>query len=379
MEYTGGRTESEIVNWILKKVGPASTEVTCDTVQSKVDATKLAVVFFGDLNSAEYTQTFLEAANNAAVSEKFSFFHTSETSCAEKFGAKSTPAVVLFRKFDESPLAFSGTLSSGAVVSWMQDSSVPTLIDFSEDYIEPIFGQRKPAIILFRNQEDANSDFSKVFAEAANKLKGKIIFVVSGIKDGIQHRLADFIGVDDTQVPTLRILHPGENMKKFTYAGSTKSITVDDVTKFVEDFKTGSLKPFLKSAEPPADNSEPVKVVVGKTFRELVTDNDNDVLIKYYAPWCGHCKKIAPIWDQVAADLKDVPNLTIAKFDATANEVEGLDIRGYPTLKFYSAGSKGSPTDYDGERGADDIKAWLKEHSKAYKKYLESKDAKAEL
>jgi len=102
-------------------------------------------------------------------------------------------------------------------------------------------------------------------------------------------------------------------------------------------------------------------------------DNEKDVLVEYYAPWCGHCKKLAPIWDELASDLKDVSNLVIAKFDATANEVEGLEIRGYPTLKFYPAGSKGNPIDYDGERALDDIKNWLKEKSNVYKKYLEAK------
>lgn len=102
-------------------------------------------------------------------------------------------------------------------------------------------------------------------------------------------------------------------------------------------------------------------------------DNEKDVLVEYYAPWCGHCKKLAPIWDELASDLKDVSNLVIAKFDATANEVEGLEIRGYPTLKFYPAGSKSNPIDYDGERALDDIKNWLKEKSNVYKKYLEAK------
>ena len=79
---------------------------------------------------------------------------------------------------------------------------------------------------------------------------------------------------------------------------------------------------------------------------------------------------MAPVWDEVAKDLLDVKGLTIAKFDATANEVEGVEIRGYPTLKFYPAGSR-TPIDYDGERGAEDIKNWLKEKSAAYKKHLE--------
>jgi len=62
------------------------------------------------------------------------------------------------------------------------------------------------------------------------------------------------------------------------------------------------------------------------------------VFVKYYAPWCGHCKKLAPIWDDLAKELSDVKGLVIGKFDATANEVDGVEIRGYPTLKFYPKG-----------------------------------------
>jgi len=98
-----------------------------------------------------------------------------------------------------------------------------------------------------------------------------------------------------------------------------------------------------------------------------VLDDEKDVLIEFYAPWCGHCKKLSPIWDEVATDLKDVTNLVLAKMDSTANEVDGVDVKGYPTLKFYARGHKSSPVDFDGERDAASIKAWLKEHSEAYK------------
>jgi len=100
-------------------------------------------------------------------------------------------------------------------------------------------------------------------------------------------------------------------------------------------------------------------------------NEEDDVFVKFYAPWCGHCKKLAPIWEELAEELKSVPHLTIGKFDATANEVDGVEIRGYPTLKFYSKGSKSSPVDYDGERDLEGFKNWLKEHSSAYKKHLE--------
>lgn len=129
----------------------------------------------------------------------------------------------------------------------------------------------------------------------------------------------------------------------------------------------------MKSEDIPADNSAPVKIVVGKNFNDLVLNPDHDVLVKFYAPWCGHCKKLAPIWDEVATELKDVPGLVISKFDATTNEVDGVEIRGYPTLKFYpkSDGGKKVPVDFDGDRDAESIKAWLKDNSANYKKFLE--------
>lgn len=365
-EYNGGRTENEIVNWILKKVGPPSNQVTCDQLKDKVEAAKLAVAYFGETDSSEYT-AFLGAAQSGTVGEKYQFFHLGDKECAQSFGASSWPALVAFRKFDEPKVAYSGEWTSDNIIAWLSASSVPTLITFSEDYIEPIFGQRQPAIFLFRSSGDSDSAFARVFAEAAAQHKGEIIFVVSGVSEGIQQRLGEFIGVDEAALPTVRILDPSNNMKKFSYPGRAQTISVASVAEFIKDFKEGKLTPFLKSEEIPESNNEPVKVLVGKNFPSLVTQSDNDVFVEFYAPWCGHCKKLAPIWDELAEHYKDVTGLTIAKMDATANEVDGVEIRGYPTLKFYPKGAKSSPIDYDGGRDLEGFKTWLNENSAAVK------------
>lgn len=173
------------MNWILKRVGPPSTEVTCADLKTKVEETKLAVAYFGDVDSREYKEVFLEVAQNPSVAEKFQFFHINDKECAATYGLNSQPGLVLFRKFDTPTVVYSGSWETTPVVDWLTGASVPTLIDFSEDYIEPIFGQRKPAVFLFRSSADADKDFAKLFAEAAESLKGEILFVVSGVSEGI--------------------------------------------------------------------------------------------------------------------------------------------------------------------------------------------------
>ena len=98
---------------------------------------KLNLSYFGDL-SGDLWDAYMGAAKNPAISEKFGFFHTSDADCGAKFGL-SGAGVSLTRRFDESPLAYDGAASMDSIVEFAKGASVPTLISFSEDYIEPIF------------------------------------------------------------------------------------------------------------------------------------------------------------------------------------------------------------------------------------------------
>lgn len=119
----------------------------------------------------------------------------------------------------------------------------------------------------------------------------------------------------------------------------------------------------MKSAEPPADNNGPVKVIVGKTWDEIVANSDKEVLVKFYAPWCGHCKTLVPHYEEAAERLSSNPNIVIANVDSTVNEVADVDIQGFPTLKFWGKDKSQPPIDYNGARTADGIIEWLKEHT----------------
>ena len=60
--------------------------------------------------------------------------------------------------------------------------------------------------------------------------------------------------------------------------------------------------------------------IVGITFNEIVLESDKDVLVKFYAPWCPHCKNMAPAWIELA-EQNENDNIVVGDIDVTANEI----------------------------------------------------------
>ena len=122
----------------------------------------------------------------------------------------------------------------------------------------------------------------------------------------------------------------------------------------LEDFKNNKLQAHYKSAAVPETNDEPVKVVVGDSFESMVTTDDKYVLLEAYAPWCGHCKKLEPIYVELAQKLSSENDIVIAKMDATENEHPLMPVTGFPTLRLFKPGNK-TPVDYQGDRSLKDL------------------------
>lgn len=220
---------------------------------------------------------------------------------------------------------------------------------------------------MFRAKADKDAAFMTTFEDAAKSNKGKMLFAYSDVADGIQQRLAEFMGITEDQLPTLRAIIPA-GMKKYTSETKPADLTVDIITKFIDDVLAGTIAPSLKSEAIPEKNDEAVKVIVGKQFEEIVKDTSKDVFVKYYAPWCGHCKKLAEPWKELAETMAAAghKDLVIGKFDATVNEAEGVEVRGYPTLIFYPKDNKEGIT-YEGDRDVEGFKAWLNENAPSIK------------
>ncbi|KAJ8334091.1 hypothetical protein SKAU_G00397300 [Synaphobranchus kaupii] len=347
-EYSAGRQADDIVSWLKKRTGPAATTLTEVTqAESLIADSEVAVIgFFKDAES-DSAKAFLKAAE--AVDD-IPFAIASDDALFSKF-EMTQDGVVLFKKFDEGRNTFDGELTKESLLGFIKANQLPLVIEFTEQTAPKIFGgEIKSHILMFVPK--AASDFQDKmdqFKKAAEGFKGKILFIFidSDLEDN--QRILEFFGLKKEECPAIRLITLEDEMTK--YKPESEDITADNIVGFCTLFAEGKLKPHLMSQDIPEDwDKNPVKVLVGKNFEEVAFDPAKNVFIEFYAPWCGHCKQLAPIWDKLGEKYKDNSNIVVAKMDSTVNEIDAVKVHSFPTLKFFPAADDRKVIDYNGER-----------------------------
>ncbi|CAG0880722.1 unnamed protein product [Darwinula stevensoni] len=349
LEYSGGRTADEIVNWLLKKTGPPAKEL-----KSPSDA-KAFVEASEDKDSAD-AKTFLETAMQI---DDYPFGITSADDVYTEYNVVGDQ-IVLFKKFDEGRNDFDGKLEQSELVAWIQANSLPLVVEFNHESAQKIFGgEIKSHLLLFLSKKDKDK-YEKSLGNAksvAKNFREKVLFVVIDTDEEDHQRIMEFFGMSVDDLPGLRIIKLEDEMTKYRPASSEMS--AENLKSFVQDFLDGKLKPHLLSQALPDDwDKNPVKVLAASNFDEVAFDKSKDVLVEFYAPWCGHCKQLAPIYDQLGEKYKDHETIVIAKIDATANELEHTKIQSFPTIKLYRK-EDNQATEYNGERTLEGMTKFL--------------------
>jgi protein disulfide-isomerase-like protein len=139
--------------------------------------------------------------------------------------------------------------------------------------------------------------------------------------------------------PTLKWFPKGSKTPE-AYEGGR---TADDIIKFING-KAGTNGRIKKAPSAVVDLTD-------ASFDSIVLDGTKDVLVEFYAPWCGHCKRLAPDYEKVGQAFAAESNVVIAKIDSDSNKNSGgkYGVTGFPTIKWFGKDNK-TPEDFNGAR-----------------------------
>ncbi|GAU15644.1 hypothetical protein TSUD_109020 [Trifolium subterraneum] len=357
--YSGQRTKEAIVTWIKKKTGPGIHNITSleDGQRILTSETKVVLGFLNSLVSEE-----LAAASR--LEDDVNFYQTVDPEVAKLFNIDvkaKRPALILVKKEDEKLNHFDGKFDKSAIVDFVSSNKIPLVTVFTRESAPTIFENPiKKQVLLFATSNDTEK-FLPVFQEASKSFKGKLIFVlVETDNEDVGKSVSEYFGISGSD-PKVLAYTGNDDGRKFIFDGE---VTVDKLKAFGEDFLEDKLKPFFKSDPVPETNDGDVKIVVGNNFDEIVLDESKDVLLEIYAPWCGHCQHLEPIYNKLAKHLRSIDSIVIAKMDGTQNEHPRAKSDGFPTLLFFPAGNKSfDPITVETDRTVVAFYKFIKQHA----------------
>uniref|UniRef100_M4DUP6 Protein disulfide-isomerase n=1 Tax=Brassica campestris TaxID=3711 RepID=M4DUP6_BRACM len=362
--YTGGRTKETIVTWVKKKIGPSVYNLTTldDAEKVLTSGNKVVLGYLNSLVGVEHDQ--LAAASKAE--DDVNFYQTVNPDVAKMFHIdpeSKRPALVLVKREEEKISHFDGEFVKSGLVSFVSANKLPLVTVFTPESSQEIFESAiKKQLLLFAT-ENGSEKVLQEFEEAATLFKGKLIFVSVDVdNEDYGKPVAEYFGVSSSNAPKLVAFTGNEDPQKHYFEGEIKS---DKIKIFGEEFLSDKLKPFYKSDPIPEKNDGDVKIVVGDNFDEIVLDESKDVLLEVYAPWCGHCQALEPMYNKLAKHLRSIDSVVIAKMDGTTNEHPKAKAEGFPTVLFFPAGNKTSsePITVDADRTVVAFYKFLRKHA----------------
>ena len=352
IDYTNQRDLDAMDSWLQKKINQSLKVLS---TEDEVNNYMKKELFVGLISSESNDET-IEAFSSVCANFDSIDCVRIDNSFKSKFNITNDLSLIVYKTTDEGSKILSKNLSFTNMNEFIDFHRFDTVSQFNQATAEYIFGKEKVAFFIFNDNKE--SEQISAFAQVAFEFKGKYVFSKSEITKDLGQRLAEFVGVTPEHANTVRgIKFVKGNLQKY----QLNNVTVESFKQFISDFEDDKIDPYFKSEEIPESNEESVKTVVGKNFEEMVLSDNNSVLLEAYAPWCGHCKQLEPIYKELAEKFKSNSDIVIAKIDATANEHSLLQVKGFPTIKFYKKGSKTAPTDYSGERTLEAMTQFLNE------------------
>lgn len=363
-DYQGARSASAIVSYMIKQSLPPVQVIEGD------DAAEDFSDLLAEASGAVVVDTGVKGLNE-------SFYELAELYRDDfvfvQYPAEKEPALSIYLPEVAEPVVYNEKNTTlDHLIEWVQVESKPYFGEVNGESFQSYMESGLPLAYFFYTSEEERTKYSDLFTALGKEYRGKINF--AGLDASKFGRHAENLNMKE-QFPLFTIHNVSDNLKyglpqlseeEFSALTAPYELDTKEISEFVKQFVAGELEPIIKSEEIPEVQESAVYKLVGKSHDEIVRDETKDVLVKYYAPWCGHCKRLAPTYEELAEiyasddDAKD--KVVIADIDATLNDVSGVEIEGFPTIILYPAGADSKPVLYESQRSLESFLEFIKKN-----------------
>ncbi|XP_044754598.1 protein disulfide-isomerase A3-like [Coccinella septempunctata] len=356
-KFEGSREVDEIVDFMRIESSPvAQMLLDFRDLEGALKQEKRVSVVGNLKEGSDLESTFFELAEKLRKKIRFLYRHTPD----EHVWIKVYRLPKLWNKFEEHFVEYAG------------DESASSIEDFILKNYHGLVGLRTfsnknefnfPLVTAYYNIDYGNNAkltnyWRNRILKIATKYKDKFNFAISS-KDEFNDDLRD-LGVQYLTSDKPIIVVVLESNEKFILSDN---FSVETFDTFLHKILHKSVNPYLKSQKPPEKNDSYIVVAVGSTFYDIVVRNSNDTMVKIYAEWCGHCKKLQPTYRKLAKLMCD-ENITFVEIDGTENDVPvAYTPTGYPTIYWSTKDNRMSPILYKGDRSMEDFIKFIARHS----------------
>ena len=350
------RTSQDFIS-AMRKITFPNTKYLIDYLETKlfINTNNVTIIFFGK-NTTEEFNNFVKISKKF---ENFDFANTDNERVIKKFDVPEN-SIILFKK-EKNKKYFSKLLDDLELYNFINLNGNEKIMKFNNLTAEKVFRKNKKAIFLFLTNNEESQNVYKLFNETiSEKYIGKYQVVVSYNVTNEEKNLAEFIGVYESNTPKIVVVDCTSNIKKYLFKDEINEINFEN---FIKNIENQNVSRYYKSENIQINKNKGKFVVVSKNFKEIVLNDEKDVLILFYSSKCKFSKEIRIIFNELGLKLKENDKITIAEMDITKNDYEDLIINSFPTIYIYPAGKKNKPIKYMGDRSLEDFCDFLIEEA----------------
>lgn len=352
-DFEGDRIPEKILSFLHQHEDPPSTilqsEIEDFFNSSEVNTFGVvAVVKKGSVREKVFLNAYFDLVGFQGPRIKYAISYLPKNADAKTDASLTMRRSGFAEIGEEERISFDKGWKDEAVVNWVLSNTYPlvgesaSLKKYGFDTVKKI-GKEGSVVVLFDIADDLD-DENDMTAKKAKTIKGFMRILAA------EHPYWKFAAADHGFVndDIKSLLGNGSSsltvlLEKAKYRADCDVGDQVAVASFLKSVRAGQARPWYMSEKAPAVlvGDDGVTTVVGTTFEEIIMNPKRDVFVEFYAPWCGHCKELAPIWSDLGRRVQEEGwhdrGVVIGRMDAVANECQEDTSGGFPKLVLYPA------------------------------------------